>query len=231
VLTKIDRLIAIIGILLSTAYFTGEALAQSYRFSSNHPNAILGFPENYSGDEMAFISHRGQGPFDNALALNLPDKPISDLRNNISSFIGRRLEFFQGWSLNGEAHVTVITPPEYKNILSKHVTMDAIENIAQSADMQSANIEVYGVGSGRKKVDGKVEETYFLIVDSSKLRQIRHLIWEEYVRSGGRPNDWDPTWFFPHVTIGFTKQDIHEPDAIKNTKYSFDSRFTLDATR
>ena len=105
--------------------------------------------------------------------------------------------------------------------------MDEIEIIAQSSDIQSADLQIQGIGSGRKAIEGKLEETYFLIVESTKLRSIRQLIWERYVRSGGNPNDWNPASFYPHVTIGFTKQDLHEPDVLKDAKHSYDSRFSL----
>lgn len=176
---------------------------------------------------MPFLSHTGLEPFDNALALNVTYERVKYLRPKIERATGRKLKIFQGWNPEGEAHVTVITPPEFANILSRFLTMKDIEIIAQSEDIQKADLTVYGIGSGKKQIDGKEEETFFLIVDSMRLRSIRHKIWKSYVKKGGSQDDWDPTWFFPHVTIGFTKQDIHEPDIIKNIRSSHDKRFRL----
>lgn len=76
-------------------------------------------------------------------------------------------------------------------------------------------------------IAGNQEETFFVIVESEKLRKIRLKIWQAYVGKGGHPKDSEPAWFFPHITIGFTKQDIHEPDVLRKIKHSFDSRFYL----
>lgn len=50
----------------------------------------------------------------------------------------------------------------------------------------------------------------------------------DYVAKGGDPGDWDPTWFFPHITLGFTHADLHEHQGVlKNIKHSWDRRFRL----
>ena len=105
-----------------------------------------------------------------------------------------------------------------------------MERISQIADeemnIQSADIKVIGIGSGNKLIEGTLEETFFVIVDSLKLRRIRHRIYDEFVANGGSPAAFDPTWFFPHITIGFTKRDLFEGDGvIKNTRHSWDQRF------
>ncbi len=176
---------------------------------------------------MSFISHTGPGPFDNALALNIPYGPIEAMRLPIERVIERPLDYLKIWDPRGEAHVTIITPPEFSNVLSKHLTMKDIESVAIEYKIQSADLIVLGVGSGKKEIDGVIEETFFVVVDSRKIRRIRHEIWKLFVKKGGDPAAWDPTWFFPHITIGYTKQDLHEPDVMKNIKGSWDRRFKL----
>jgi len=66
------------------------------------------------------------------------------------------------------------------------------------------------------------EETFLVLVDSPKLRKIRGKIWRLFVKKGGEPSAWDPAWFFPHITIGYTKRDLHELDVIKNIRSSWD---------
>lgn len=176
---------------------------------------------------MPFLSHTGPGPFDNALALNVPYEPVKALRVPIEQVIGRSLDYLKSWDPQGEAHVTTITPPEYSNVLSKFLSMSEIEAIATKNRIQNSDLLVLGIGSGKKEVNGTSEETFFIIVDSQNLRRIRNEIWKLYVRKGGDPKSWDPTWFFPHITIGYTKQDIHEPDVIKNLRSSWDNRFQL----
>lgn len=178
---------------------------------------------------MPFLTHRGPKDFDNALALNIPYEPIKAMRPQIEKVIERPLKFLKSWNPLGEAHVTVITPPEFFMVLGKPnmLTMDDIDSIARANKIQNADLIVLGIGSGKKEINGVSEETFFVIVDSLKLRHIRNEIWKLYVKRGGDPKSWDPTWFFPHITIGYTEQDIHEPDVIKNLRSSSDPRFAL----
>lgn len=207
----------IIGISLSCLNPSGLAIGRTH----------LEVPAALATNNLPFLKHTGPGPFDNALALNVQYEPIIELRKAIETALSKKLVFFTGWDPKGEAHVTVITPPEFAQVLGKVMTMDQIHQIATANNIQSADLTILGIGSGKKEIAGKQEETFFLIVESQKLRLIRLQIWQEFVRKGGLPQDWDPTWFFPHITIGYTKQDLHEPDVLKNVKHAFDNRFLL----
>jgi len=178
---------------------------------------------------MPFYTHTGaEDSFKNVLALNVEYSQIKKIRKLIEDKIGKKLKFLTAWNINGEAHVTTITPPEYKYHLRFHISMKRINEIAKEMDIQNTELEILGIGSGNKLIEGKVETTYFVIVDSAKLRKIRHVIFREFVDNGGNPKSFDPTWFFPHITIGYTKSDIHENSGlIKNVKHSFDNRFEL----
>ena len=71
-----------------------------------------------------------------------------------------------------------------------------------------------------------------MIVDSAKLRLIRYKIYELFVERGGDPKAFDPTWFFPHITIGYTYKDLHENSGVlKNVKHSLDKRFEIPNLR
>jgi 2'-5' RNA ligase len=173
---------------------------------------------------MPFYTHT----FNNVLALNIEYSQIKKIRKVIEEKIGQKLKFLTAWNINGEAHVTTITPPEYKDHLRFHISMTRINQIATEMEIQNTELEILGIGSGNKLIEGKVETTYFVIVDSAKLRRIRHAIFREFVDNGGNPKSFDPAWFFPHITIGYTKSDIHENSGlIKNIKHSLDNRFEL----
>lgn len=181
-----------------------------------------------SGATMPFVS---RGP---ALALNLPYAPIRALRPPIERAIGRPLDFLRAWSPQGEAHVTVVTPPEFEQALRAKLTIAEIDAIARRLRIQSSDLRILGLGSARLPKAGQpgpFEESFFVLVDSENLRRIRHAIHEEFVRRGGNPAAFDPTWFFPHVTVGYTLRDLHESDGVmKNLRSSFDPRFALRAT-
>lgn len=163
-----------------------------------------------------------------ALALNVHYKDIKSLREKISSSINRQLKFLQSWDRNGEAHVTTITPPEFSNTLSKYVPEQKMNEIARSFKIQESDIEVLGIGSGKKKFGEETGETFFVIVKSENLLKIRDAIYQEYLKAGGPARNFNPKNFYPHVTIGYTHSDIHEQDGlIKDVQHSLDSRFTL----
>ena len=179
--------------------------------------------------ELTFIPHTGAADsFDNALALNVDSSQLPRLRRAITSRIGRPLKFFTGWDLKGEAHVTTITPPEYRDVLRPYVSMTEINAVARQLDIQDADLRVLGLGSGARIIEGQREETFFLVVESAKLREIRRMIHALFVRRGGQTEDFDPERFFPHLTIGYTHSDIHESHGlIKDLEHSRDSRFSL----
>lgn len=198
---------------LVVIFFNFKAWAYTEQLIDLKSNSNLGFIEHIDEDDASY---------GNSLALNVNYESILKLRTRISTVIGKKLKFFQGWSLDGEAHVTTITPPEYVNTLRHYISIRRIHEIAIEENIQSAELEILGIGSGEKIIDGTKEQTFFVIVDSAKLRHIRMRIYREFVKNGGNPRDFDPHWFFPHITIGFTLRDIHEPDILKNIKYSLD---------
>lgn len=186
-----------------------------------------------NSSKLDFITHTGTPTsFNNALALNIEYHQIKRLREVLMDELGIKINFLTAWNFSGEAHVTTISPPEYKNVLRHFISMKKINEIAISLDIQGADLTVLGLGSGSTKMGGHIEETFFLIVDSNKLRKIRHAIYQEFVKNGGDPSAFDPTWFFPHITIGYTKKDIHENNGLlKDIKHSFDKRFLIQFIR
>jgi 2'-5' RNA ligase len=179
-------------------------------------------------EELPFVSHRGKGPFDNVLAMNIQYEPVKLLRDPIEKTIGRKLDYLKSWDPQGEAHVTTVTPVEYAEVLRSKLTMAEIDAIATKNKIQSSDLKILGIGSGAKTKGNKKEETFFILVESLNLRKIRQEIYDEFVRKGGSPSAWDPAWFFPHVTIGYTQSDLHEGDGVmKNIGHSWDKRFVL----
>ena len=45
--------------------------------------------------------------------------------------------------------------------------------------------------------------------------------------NGGDADCWKPDVFFPHITIGYTHNDIHAPKIEKDMDGSHDPRFNL----
>jgi hypothetical protein len=59
-------------------------------------------------------------------------------------------------------------------------------------------------------LEGKSEQAYYVVVQSEDLVNVRRAIFRKYCEKGGESSLWDPQHYYPHITVGFTKQDLHE---------------------
>ncbi len=176
----------------------------------------------YKTTTMPFVEH------ENALALNIDYAPILSLRGQIEQNLHIKLKWFQGWSKDGEAHVTVVTPIETPVLIAGKVTQTRIDQIAGDLKIQESDLQIVGMGHGEAKVDGKLESTLFVIVKSKNLLKIRQAIEAEFLKGGGKPGTFKAEHFFPHITVGFTLRDLHENDGvIKDAGHSLDKRFEI----
>ena len=74
------------------------------------------------------------------------------------------------------------------------------------------------IGRGEALVDGKPEETYYVVVNVPVLLRVRHALHSAFMKARGNPIDFRPNHFYPHITLGFTKQDLYEQNGvIKNS--------------
>ena len=170
-----------------------------------------------SGDifnEVGFIPHRGNGFFKNYLTMNISFAPMADLFRQL--LIDQRKPLTN----RGEAHITVVTPPEYQFVLGKLVTIDEIDEIASKNRIQNSTFHVICVGRGEKVIESKLEQTYFVVVDSDDLLSIRKQVEKLYLERGGDKGKFSADHFFPHITLGYTKRDLYEQDGIKKDKRS-----------
>lgn len=163
-----------------------------------------------------FISHK------NVLAMNIPYSPIKKIRSKINKELKLKLIFNKTWKILGEAHITVITPPEY-NSIQKYISISEINNIARINRIQSSDLQVLGIGSAKNSES----ETFFVLVRSRNLIKIREEVFQFIKRKNKNftYSVFDPYWYFPHITVGFTKKDLHESDGVlKSAKKTFDPR-------
>lgn len=146
------------------------------------------------------------------LALTVPYEPVRKLH--------RRLEKLTGFKLfnRGEAHVTVITPSEYE-ILKETISMEELEDIALREKIQEADLELVCVGEGRIEDNGNKKRTYYIVVKSERLMRIRERVEKIFRARGGREEGFVASRFYPHITVGFTDEDLHyEQGVIKDRR-------------
>jgi 2'-5' RNA ligase len=139
----------------------------------------------------------------NYLAMHLESAPIAQVRQELEKKEKIKLKD------RGEAHVTVITPPEFE-ILKKNLSMEDINQIAALEKIQEADLKVRCLGRGQT---ADKLQTYFLVLESKTLLKIRAEIEKAWKKKGGS-GDFKAEHFYPHVTLGFTHRDLHEQDGV-----------------
>lgn len=151
-----------------------------------------------------FISHaQEKSPY---LAQNVSYSEVKNIKESLEVKIGKKLKS------RGEAHITVISPPEYK-VLKEKLTMTAIDEIALINKIQDYPFEALCVGKGQLVNDESVE-TYFIVVKSKALLELRKKINTTYIQSGGDHTEFDVDVFYPHITLGYTERDLHLLDGV-----------------
>ena len=150
-----------------------------------------------------FVSHPASGTDPGWLALPVSFEPVSRLRSGIESLSGVVLEH------RGEAHITLITPPEAAAIreYDPGLTVDVLEAVARPW-LDRAAWSTPGIGSLSQGDD----ETWFLVVESPDLRELRRDLAFVFQLP---PAVFDPEAQDLHVTIGFRNGDIWPPAGSK----------------
>ncbi len=154
-----------------------------------------------------FISHPDW------LGLALDPEPTEQLRRQLEAVGGVPLK------TRGEAHITVISPPEFAKLKSK-ISMSELDSGALRLDIQRTHWKPLCVAQGKRQND----LTYYVVVESDGLMQLRREFLRLFVKAGGDPMDFDLANYHPHITIGFTNTDLYDSDGvIKDTRNcSFD---------
>lgn len=125
----------------------------------------------------------------------------------------------------GEAHITLITPPEYAILLTK-IPRETLERLIDEFLKTTPRFEHICLGTVSLKTAVKSSQTYFVVISSPELFKFRKSI---ATLSGLKPKQFDPEAFYPHITLGFTNSDLHlEDGVIKDAKTcSTDLQFVL----
>lgn len=152
---------------------------------------------------ITFIPHSTPKPFLSYVSYEIAYQPVRELLLELKKNTGPLSD-------RGEAHITVITPPEFDNVLGKVLTIGEINDLVVSENIQGATYEPVCVGSGSKGD----RRAYYVVVTSPDLLRIRKAVHELYVSRNGDPEAFDPEWFFPHITLGYINGDVHETDGL-----------------
>ncbi|MDA8793817.1 hypothetical protein N9N67_11265, partial [Bacteriovoracaceae bacterium] len=100
--------------------------------------------------EVPFIPHgqylnKNNSKWDNWLGVNIYFSPIKNLKNEIEKSIGKNLN---GIKPRVEAHITILTPPEYNDFIEPSgLTMQEINKLAEKDSIQKLIYKIIGIGS------------------------------------------------------------------------------------
>ncbi len=145
------------------------------------------------------------------VGIPMPYGPVEKIREELEKRIGKKLQH------RGEAHITVITPPEFR-ILSQTLKMNTIDKIVAKEGSMKAPIKVLCLKKVTAVLGEKTEESWFISVESAELREFRNQVWRRFVANGGIPEDFAWKRWAPHITVGFTSRDLHDEDRISKEK-------------
>lgn len=177
----------------------------------------------FAASERDFLPHLGPGQWDSYLTMDIPFAPVLSIFEQLEESLNVRLRH------RGEAHITVITPVEYWNQLKPFISMQDINALALEMNLQKSQFDIQCLGSGQKWFfPWHVEETFFIVIKSPDLMTFRHKVKELFVQKGGSSSAFNPEHYFPHITIGFTRRDLHESDGVIKGINSCDSRLKLN---
>lgn len=166
----------------------------------------------YRNADLPFKSHVGKGKFDNYLAMTVNYDAVKPLFVELEKRVGSKLKH------RGEAHITVVTPVEYHQILKPFLSMQTINNIAKN--IQASIFSALCIGSYETQLKQQNEQTYYVVVKSDDLNSIRQGILHAFVKAGGKEKDFNVKAFYPHITLGFSTRDLHLSDGAKKDYHS-----------
>jgi hypothetical protein len=119
----------------------------------------------------------------------------------------------------GEAHITLITPPEFNALTTtagSKITAEQIHELFKTSGLTDKDFKEICLAHGQREINGQKMSTYYVVVKSKKL-----LKWRQQVAKTSQVSkkDFNPNVFYPHITLGFTDRDLHFEDGlIKNSK-------------
>lgn len=192
----------VIGNLSACA--TSKAQSQEMQLK---PQQTIEYSSHMLFHKVDFIEHVNPNqPMQNYLSLNIAFSEVARIRQKLEARLGQTLKN------RGEAHITVITPVEFiKSQAMQKVGMKAVHNKALQYEIQNINYKPVCVGRGQKKDEksGQTQQTFFIVVQSPELFELRKKIKEEL-----QLNDFSLENFYPHITLGFTHRDLHFEEGV-----------------
>lgn len=145
---------------------------------------------------------------DGAIIRNINYKSINEVLIKLNELEKVKLES------RGEAHITVITPPEAKGWFNDHKGINYLISPIELhhkyfKSLQKTKFEPICIGKQENKKGHKV---FYIVVKSEDLFRVRREIHKELLMRSKFTDKkvfFKPENFYPHITIGYIGGDIH----------------------
>lgn len=147
------------------------------------------------------------------IAMNIPFAPVDRLKDEVVSRTGTALRG------RGEAHITIITPPEFA-VLRGKVSRAEMLALGREMNIQSSEFNAICLGKGEKRDGRRSLVAYFIVVHDQTLLEFRQRVAERFVANGGRANAFQAENIYSHITVGFSQRDLHEADGVLKDRTS-----------
>ncbi|KAJ3357939.1 hypothetical protein HDU91_005328 [Kappamyces sp. JEL0680] len=162
-----------------------------------------------------FSVHNSSAPFGSYLIQNLNFTLVTPIFNLLNATYGPLKN-------RGEAHITVITPPEFMSGLSTVLTMDDINTVAKNNNIQANRFDIVCVGR-QSQMDSTTKpparsSVFNILLEAPASLKIRKDVYALYLKKGGDPSNFNPYNFYPHITVGFEVKDWFPEDQVFKTK-------------
>lgn len=113
----------------------------------------------------------------------------------------------------GEAHITVITPPEMA-VLRTRMSLEQINGFMAKLSLQAIAIQIQCLGRSQLQKGDRHLASYYLVVEAPGLFHVREKLSQQFVAAGGEKQAFAAELYYPHITVGFTERDLHEADGV-----------------
>lgn len=143
----------------------------------------------------------------NYVEMKVPYEPIAQVKKAVESREGVTLQS------RGEAHITLVTPPEM-TVLRTRLSLEQINGFIEKSNIQKIPYQLNCLGRGQIKLGDRRLETYYVVVQAPGLLKVREKLRQQFMAAGGDKQAFVVESFRPHITVGYTDRDLHAEDGV-----------------
>ncbi len=179
--------------------FVALALVTTPALSSTNPLSL----------EAQAFAGGGRGPRDATaryVTIDLLYDPFRRLTEALETVEGIKLK------TRGEAHITLLTPPEFEVLAKRLVESEIRSAFDKLASDTPGSRAAEPICVGRGKLGAA--KTFYVVVKYRAAFRARQLLAKKFQASGGDATEFKPDVYYPHVTLGFTDRDLHLEDGV-----------------